>query len=248
MGVKESIWGSRSEERGFRSIEHIWGDEYRIFPQFPFSALFNSDDSIRNTANFFFKTNIDYLLSTKSGKPLLAIDFDGLGKGFGRDGKYVPVEVTSDPNRKVKFDFKLSYARKSGFPYHVVSYKEFQPVGVGIELTVTDGIIGSELAKRDFHDRIPSVIEEDRDYIECLRPNDRHEYIQDLVTGQEIESDYAFNPIVKRTAEIKDDIRTIAGSLPRSENFRSYEEPELPEVVWPGLVGLRGCLKSVEVS
>ena len=40
MGVKQSIFGSKSEERGFRSIEHTWGESYRVIPQFPMSALF----------------------------------------------------------------------------------------------------------------------------------------------------------------------------------------------------------------
>ena len=30
MTVKESVFASKSEERGFRSIERTWGEEYRI--------------------------------------------------------------------------------------------------------------------------------------------------------------------------------------------------------------------------
>ena len=57
----------------------------------------------------FFKTNVDYVLCTKEGRPLLAIDFDGLGRGFDRYGTYVNVVETDDKYRKLKFDLKLKW-------------------------------------------------------------------------------------------------------------------------------------------
>ena len=237
MTMKKSVFGSRGEERGFRSIEHTWGEEYRVFPQFSFSALFEPDASWRDTSNLFFKTSIDYVLCTQAGQPLLAIDFDGLGQGFDRDGQYVQVQETRDPHRKLKFDFKLRYAKKSVFPYYVVASDEFRHLGQGIELTVVDGIIGSELSRIDFRERIPSVVEEHRDIIDNMPPDEQSDYIQDLVTSQEVESDFAFNPITKKWSEVMNEIRQFSDLTSLKESYRYYHEPELPDLEGPGLFG-----------
>lgn len=75
-GSQFPIFGSGGEKRGSVSIERTWGDSYRVFPQFPFSALFEPDESIRDTSNFFFKTSVDYVLYTNGGEPTLP-HFDG---------------------------------------------------------------------------------------------------------------------------------------------------------------------------
>ena len=48
MAVRDSIFGSKSEERGFRSIEHTWGEDYVVYPQIPMSALFVPDPNWQN--------------------------------------------------------------------------------------------------------------------------------------------------------------------------------------------------------
>ena len=62
MAVRNSILGSKSDEKGFRSIEHTWGEDYVVYPQIPWSALFTPDPNWRDTSNFFFKTSLDYVL------------------------------------------------------------------------------------------------------------------------------------------------------------------------------------------
>lgn len=199
MAIKTSVFGSRGEERGFRSIEHTWGEEYRLFPQVPFSAIFEPDDTLGSTSNFFFKTSVDYTLCTKGGVPLLAIDFDGLGRGFNRDGQYVEVERTTDLYRKVKFDFKLRYAMKNDFPYYIVASDEFEHLDQETNLTIVDDLIGYELAHKDFEERMPSLVEEHQDAIDNLSPHDRYEYIQDLVVEREVTSDLKYNRITHKT-------------------------------------------------
>ena len=159
MAVRESIFGSKSEERGFRSIEYTWGERYRVIPQFPMSGLFEPNPArVREgTSNLFFKTSFDYMLATEEGRPLLAIDFDGMGKGFDRDGEYVQIEATKDRYRKSKFDFKLRYAIENDFPYHIVASEEFNYLGDGAELTLVDGIIGSVLSTK-FYGTCPCVL------------------------------------------------------------------------------------------
>ena len=117
MSVKKSIFASEGERAGFKSIERTWGDRYRLVPQFPFSALFDADENVRNTANLFYKTSIDYVLCTKEGQPLLAIDFDGLDKGHGSSyGTYQQSKVSTDPQRKLNLNSNLGMLGEAAFP------------------------------------------------------------------------------------------------------------------------------------
>ena len=238
MAIKRSVFSSKGEERGFRSIERTWGERHRVFPQFPFSALFEPDDSIRDKSNLFFKTSIDYVFCTSEGVPVLAIDFDGLGKGFNKDGQYIQTEKTNDPHRKSKFDFKIRYSEKDDFPYYIVASDEFKHLGQDLSLTIVDGIIGSVLAKKDFDQHIPFLIEEHRDIIENLMPDEQQDYVQDLVISQEVDSDFAYNPIIQKTAEVRYNISAITGSMAYGrEEYHYFEEPELPGLEGPGSFG-----------
>ena len=221
MAVKKSVFGSNGEKRGFESIERTFGEEYRLFSNFPFSALFEPDETIRDTANFFYKTSIDYLLSTKLGKPLLAIDFDGLGKGFSNMDfdlasfrprvRYIEVEKTNDKNRKVKFDFKLRYAMKNYFPYYVVASEEFEHLDRDIDLTIVHALIGRELFKSDIRLRIQSLVDGESDVINELSPSEQQEHIQQSVWGAEIESELEHDPIIRKTLEVERHIFDVGG-------------------------------------
>lgn len=233
MAVKDSIFGSKSEERGFRAIEHTWGKDYVVYPQIPLSALFTPDPKWRDTSNFFFKTSVDYVLCSNEGHPILAIDFDGLGGGFDRDGEYVQVEAASDRFRKRKFDIKLRFAEQNGFPYHIVSSQEFSYLGAGIELTVADGIIGSVIAKKRFLERAPSFLEEHAEEIE-RQPNwYKSEFIQDLATGLEVDCDAEHSKIFRKTCEVRDQIHSITGTFSYPHGYLTFEEPECPSAEWP---------------
>ena len=231
MAAKDSIFGSKSEKSGFRAIEHTWGDRYVLYPQIPLSALLRPDPEWRDTSNLFYKTNVDYVLCTKEGRPLLAIDFDGLGGGFDRNGDYVQVEATKDRNRKRKFDIKLRYAKENDFPYHIVASEEFTVLGDGIELTMVDGIIGSVIARRSFRDRAPSFLEEHADEIDNLPPEYRSEYVQSLLTGLEVDCDVEHNPIVRKTVEVMGRVREINEGIPLTWNYHGFAEPACPSTV-----------------
>ena len=228
MAVRESIFGSRMEKRGFRSIEQTWGNDYKVWPQIPFSLLFSPDETIRDASNFFFKTSVDYVLCSNDGGPLLAIDFDGMGRGFNSRGQYVQFEPTSDRNRKWKFDFKIRYAAKYQFPYYIVSSEEFEHVGRDSALTIVDGLIGTELAKRDVRERLPMVVENHRHMIDEIPLHEQYEYLQDLIIGVEVDSDFTHNRIVQQTAELR---LSLAGSVGWSNfgwRWRPLKEPAGP--------------------
>ncbi|MXZ90985.1 MAG: hypothetical protein F4W95_11595 [Chloroflexi bacterium] len=237
MSVKKSIFGSRSEERGFRSIEHTWGEKYRIIPQFPWSAIFTPDPRWRDTSNLFFKTSVDYLLSTDEGQPLLAIDFDGMGRGYDRNGEYVQVQPTEDPYRKAKFDFKLQYARSNEFPYHIVASEEFNKLGNGIELTVVDSIIGSIIARQRFLEEVQS-----RTFADVNEA-------MDLEIALEIEH----SPIIQKTFEVMNQISAITGddSAFYRKTKRPFSEPDLPDFElppWSNLEAFKHRLEAMEKS
>ena len=255
MSVKKSVFGSKSEERGFRSIEHTWGEDYAIYPQFPWSGLFIPDSKWKDTSNLFFKTSVDYVFCEKSGRPLLAIDFDGMGRGFDRNGEYVQTEATSDPYRKAKFDYKLQCARNNSFPYYIVSSEEFARLGNDVQLTVVDGIIGSTLARQAFHERVESYVKERVDdlydamesdpstpeHLEPVRQKIQfpmnQENIQPFVTGLEVECDAEFNPFFKLESQVRGEIGQIIGQPYYREyrtKIRRFQEPELPDFDFAG--------------
>ena len=246
MAVRNSIFGSKGEERGFRCIEHTWGGDYVVYPQIPLSALFTPDPNWRDTSNFFFKTSVDYVLCTKDGHPILAIDFDGLGRGFDRDGEYVQVEATQDRFRKRKFDIKLRFSQLNNFPYHIVSSEEFSFLGEGIELTVADGIIGSVIAKRQFLDHAPLFLEEHAEEIESHPHPYRTEFIQDLLTGLEVDCDAEHSKIFRKKCEVWDQIRSITGTSSYPYGYRTFEEPECPSVEWPPWRNVEAFKRRVE--
>ena len=174
-----------------------------VIPQFPFSALFDPDDDVRAPSNFFFKTSVDYLLATKERQPILAIDFDGMGRGFNKAWEYVQVEETPRaPQRKLKFDFKLKIANRSDFPYYIVSSEEFRHIDREIHLTIVDSLIGLELAHEHFNKRIQLLVEEHSERIAELFDWEQQPYIDYLVCQQEIESNFECNPIVQKKNEM----------------------------------------------
>ena len=134
-------------------IERTWGQRYKLFSNVPFSILFEPEP---DWEHLFFTTSIDYVLCTNKGQFLLAIDFDGLRGGFDKYGRYNQVKEPHDPQREKKFNKKLEYAARYNFPYHIVASNEFESLGDDIALTVVDGIIGHELADREFSRRAES--------------------------------------------------------------------------------------------
>ena len=149
MSVKDSIFGSNGEKRGYQTIKRSWGDKYEVHSQLPWSQLFDIGPEWRGTKPFFYQTSVDYVICYANGFPLLAIDFDGLGRGYDSRGRYVQGEATKDRYRKKKFDIKLECARANKFPYHIVSYEEFTPFDDS-HLTVIDEIISYDLSLHDW--------------------------------------------------------------------------------------------------
>ena len=254
MSARSTVFGSKSEERGFRSIERTWGEGYAIYPQFPWSALFTPDPKWTDTSNLFFKTSVDYVFCEKGGRPLLAIDFDGMGCGYDRNGRYIQTESTRDRYRKAKFDFKLQYARNNGFPYYIVSSEEFDHLGDdSVQLTVVDGIIGSTLAKQAYDERVQPYVEERIDALYDLMELDPSTpdafkpvrskvkfsgNVQFMAKDLETICAVEFNPFCSMQSRLWSQIEQIVGDFPPVGyrwNARHFQEPPFPDIDFAGI-------------
>ena len=234
MAVQDSIFGSKSEERGYRAIERTWGGKYAIYPQIPLSALFTPDPNWRDTSNYFFKTSVDYVLCSNEGRPILAIDFDGLGGGFDRNGEYVQVEATQDRYRKLKFDFKLRFARENNLPYHIVSSDECNLLGKDVQLTVVDAIISQTLVYTSLNGGIQSFIDEYAEEIDMQPDWYKGEYVQDLVLWLETDLEAEHSVIWRKKSEVLSQIHSITGTFSYGHSFQFIDPPGVPSVDWGG--------------
>ena len=101
MAVKDSIFGSKREERYFRSIEHTWGTDYAVYPQIPLSEILDADpEFLEDEKDFFYKTSVDYVLCSHGSRPILAIDFDGMGKWIRQRWRIHPNQNDASPTPK----------------------------------------------------------------------------------------------------------------------------------------------------
>jgi len=225
-----SNFDSIAEKKVFKHIESVWGKDYRIYPQLPFTKIF-AIDTLNITAeerDYLLKTNIDYTICDINDKPIMCIEFDGWCHGFNKGGKYV--SIIEDPIRKLKFELKLKIAIEHNYPFYIVSYDEDQKYYISEKnyLTVLDGIIGQTISRIHFEEKIKEYQQAYRFTIDSLKGPEQQNFIQDMVTSAEVELEMTFDPIVKRASAIetalnRKNIILITG-------HKRLSDPELPEL------------------
>ena len=207
MQPRPSIFDSRNERELFHAVSGTWEPKHRLYPHIPFTNLIDLDPQMFDAAelSFLHKTTVDYVLTTAAGQPLLAIEFDGLGHGARRNGRYVQrVQSRRDPKRAWKLDLKCRAADEAGFSFAVVSYEEKEIIDPEANLVVAHGIIGGFLAHGYASRRMQELYEADRETIEALPPEDRDEYVQDyIMISASVEADLSFNPLCRRAGELE---------------------------------------------
>ena len=166
------------------------------------------------------------MICSKEGRPLLAIDFDGLGRGFDRNGEYVQVEATQDRYRKRKFDLKLRFSRENNFAYHIVASDEFNILGDDVRLTVVDAIIGEILARTSFRERVQSFVDEHAGEV------DTQTDWQDLIMGFEIDCEAEHSIIWQKEVEVRAQVKSM-GCTPSRRSFQFLDGPGVRDVPWP---------------
>ena len=215
MHVKDSIFSSNGEERGYRSIESTWGEKHMVCGQTPLSALLEPGPNWkRDTSILFFKTSVDYVVCTATGRPLIAIDFDGMGEGFSApdERKYMPSKDI-DRSRKTTSDIKIRHTKEAGLPYYIVGSEEFDDLGGDVRLTVIDGIIGATLARQAF------------------RQYSSDGYVLDFLPDRDYEDPFDMelecNPIPREQGRLRAAIDQLGGGLPNC-SYIPFEVPALP--------------------
>lgn len=192
MTLRPTVFDSAAERAVFKALEGQWGDELRLYPQLPLSKLFSGPptESTPQERSFFYKANVDYTLCDVQDRPIVSVEFDGIGGGFSREGEYLHGEDLSyEPDRKQKLEFKLRLAKDADYPLYVVSYEETKPLEKGETLTVLDGIISRVLYKRRERELITRYAEEERDEIAQMADDVADEYVQDLVLRAGVEAE-----------------------------------------------------------
>ncbi len=229
MSIRKTIFGSASEMELFRSIERTWHSRLLLYPQVPFCQVFDLDDLHLSASQvkFLRMTSIDYTVCDHSGSPILCIEFDGMGHGFSKDGKYVQMHPSQDIYRKLKLDLKLKVAEHDSLPFYVVSYDEKSSISEEIHLTIVDGIIGQTLKHGDIQREAIEWIKSEEQQLSNLSEIERHERIQDIVSGAEVVAELQWDPIAKSESELEGELWRRGVLISKKCEF--LEEPTLPD-------------------
>lgn len=228
MSVKENIFDGFHERELFKHLNSRWNQYFNIYPQLPFTKIFDIDSLIikEKERDFLLKTNIDYTICNKENKPIMCVEFDGWSHGYNKGNEYI--QIKPDSLRKAKLELKLKIALEHIFPFYIISYDEKKYVSEKIYLTVVDGIIGQTIAKMNFLGEINKHINEQRDALDSMNEYARNEHIQDLITSVEVELELTWDPIAKMASEIESILfqRNIASRM----SYRPLSKPELSEL------------------
>lgn len=252
MKRKDTIFASHSESKIYESLKRQWKD-YDIYSSLPFLNIIEIGETDikegrinQKEWEFLLKTSVDFTLCERpSHRPLLSIDFDGLGHGFSHFGtfpdapQYVETFPTKDRYRKLKFDLKLRLCHQLAYVYIIVSYKEAYPFNAELDLTILDGIIGRLLSGKRLQELLierKSQLETDqaeKEYHQLKKAYEKagtkytfRDYIQDWFVGLEVEADFESDPIFKEAANLKGELR--AKGVLKGEKWTSLEEPPAP--------------------
>ena len=202
MNVRETVFGSRPEHRLFKSLDSAWPNRISLYPSLPFLNLIRIQRAELSETewNFVKSTSVDFTACAKqTGRPLVSVEFDGIGSGYSQSGRYIEEAQGPDPNRRSKLDLKVRLAQKARYPFFVVSYEEAQPVAEEDQLTVTHAIIGQCLVHQHLTPLLNDRLEA---FDESLYPPWEHdEILQDMVIDAETELELQWNPLASAAAK-----------------------------------------------
>ena len=205
--MPESIFDSKAERKIYQRLKTVWSKYVDAYPQIPVRKVLGYDDlkrlPIRRGAiDYLLGAEFDFVVCEKdTDTPVLAIEFDGIGKGFSQGGRYVSrVAVVNDPHRKLKLDAKLRACELSGFPLVVVSFLETDLLEASENaITVLDGIIGEVRATIGLQRLVASHNNLLGDAL-CRDPSGLA--ADWIMSGLEVQSDFENNPLRRTAMEI----------------------------------------------
>jgi hypothetical protein len=222
MGVRCSIFGSGSEAKHFKHLESVWGEKYRLFSNVAFLQICTLED-LRDhdktppepfKLSYFDeqrlkKTSVDFVLCEQDGKPLVALDFDGIQEGYNRGTTYVPTKGDNSWRRTI-MGLKLRVAHGSGLPFFVVKSTHLHAIK-SVKLTIADGLIGSALAHSDGRARLdegfkPEFVGMTTKQFNAMSEAKKNEAVQDWVIDCDTIAMIDRNPVVKRALEMQNEL------------------------------------------
>ena len=204
--VKETVFGSKAERAVYKALNTRWGDKFHLFPSLPFANVINFErmNLTHKEMEFLFKTSVDFTLCDKETyRPFLSIDFDGMGRGFSRNGEYVEILPSEDKYRKLKFNLKLKITEQAHYDYFIVSYRETENLDPNLHLTIVDGIIGKILARNNLN------------------------IIDDWFIEREIETEAEYNPIFRKELELEEELHKN-GVIIGGKRYEPINERSIP--------------------
>mgnify|MGYP001575145147 FL=1 len=226
MGVRDRVFGSKSEAVNYYKLRRTWGEKYHIYHNLPYMNVLNFENLVDLSdwthpkpiilndldKSRLKKTSIDFTLCDKNESPILCIEFDGLQDGFSAGLKYIP-RTSSDPWRQTITELKLRVAHGSLFPFFVVGTTYFKDISDDIRLTIIDGIIGEVLSSIQTRNKFqegfdPCEIGFSKEDFDRLSPPEQHELIQDWVLGVEVQAEFDNNPICVKRGELETELKT----------------------------------------
>ncbi|WPQ61232.1 DUF2726 domain-containing protein [Chitinophaga sancti] len=147
---------SEAEKELFQRLDStVWKRFVNVYPQLPLRNIFGYDELMKleettRAKEFLLKTAIDFVVcEPKNDEPILLIEFDGIGKGFSREGRYIQKNAVEDPYRSLKLDLKLKVSKLFSIPMVVISFEENELLQEAEELiNVLDLFIGDAIEKR----------------------------------------------------------------------------------------------------
>ena len=234
--IRKTVFGSKSELYLYKALNTMWRKSFLLFPSLPFANIFNIEkiDLTRGEKEFLFKTSIDFTLcDKKTYEPVLSIDFDGIGRGFSRNGEYIEILPSDDKYRKLKFDLKLKISRQTGYPYFIVSYKETENLEPDLNLTIVDGIIGKALARKHAYKTIQERAWELDEVLSDLPSYFESEVISDWIIEKEVEAEFLWDPIFKKIGEYESKLPEKLRSIGRDEIVKCKKYIPLSETSIP---------------
>jgi hypothetical protein len=147
MRIRNSVFDSRSEQEIFRELDSRLNPKLRLMTQMGLRSLIHLDDAAvarlkPRHHRYFRQATVDFTFIYPDGRPLLSIEFDGIGGGYSRGRTYVGHRKTPDQRRDWKMRFKLAAAERVGHPLFVISGDEIEHLDTDSSLMLVDGIVG----------------------------------------------------------------------------------------------------------
>lgn len=236
MKVKDTIFGSGPEKLLYKTLEPVWQSAISLYPSLPFLSVIDwSGARLTSIEQRFLKnTSVDYTACDRtSGRPLLSVEFDGMGHGYSNAGTYIEMVPSSDPNRRAKIELKLRMAKEVGYPLYVVSYPEADPITSSDELTVTHAIVGRALAGQHFQRSVREAYLAEQQELEKLPAAEYDEAVSDLIDGVSVQLSHEWDPMTRLRARLE--AAAWDTGLVSSMSFQQLLDPPLSSGAAPGL-------------